>query len=159
MLRLSLILLFVMAFGVSCSDSGTDSSDVTAEANGLGIRAVNTGSDDFEVSYGGNQSENANGFSYCYSGTGCEETGGGGISIIYPEHDSIINESNPEDGKAVGVKVSIHIDAGTGYFEVVSGESYRDDAGFREFDPKEVVSTTDEYTEGTVVEFEWGETD
>lgn len=139
---------------------GTGATESDKTSNGLAIRAVNTGSEDFEISYGGmSEGEDATGSTYCYSESGCEDLSGGDISIIYPENEGIINESNPEDGKAVGVKISLHVDAGTGYFEVVRGESYRDDAGFREFNPEEVVSKTDTYSEGDLVEFEWGKTD
>lgn len=153
------LIMFFMIYGISCSDSGTSVTQ-EAELNGIGIRAVNTGSEDFEISYGAHESEGTIGFSYCYSSSGCEnlEGDGGGYILIYPDKGNIVDESDPDDGQAVGVKVNVHIDAGTGYFEVVRGESYRDDDGFREFNPVEVVFTSNEFSAGSVTDFEWGET-
>lgn len=60
---------------------------------------------------------------------------------------------------AVGVKVGMKITAGKGKIEIVRGLTYRDDAGYLEFTPSKVVHTSNTFTAGDIVGFDWGETD
>jgi hypothetical protein len=70
--------------------------------------------------------------------------------VIYPENESMIHYFNVES-KAVGVNISYKIEQGTGYFIVVEGQTYRDDAYYLEFESGSTIYTSDSFSEGDVV--------
>lgn len=149
------ILFFAVLFAVSCSDSSTGPEN---NSGLLAIRAINTGSVDFEVSYGMSTSKNEDGFTYCYSNEGCKPTSGGGAYTIFEGQPSVVDYSYPEQGAAVGIKVSLFVESGTGHFEVVRGKL--DGEGvLAEFIVTDVVFTSDTYNKGDLVEFSWGKTE
>lgn len=149
----TLILLPLMMLFTGCKDNTSGSEDESA-TNGLAVRAVNTGDVDLEISMDGNAKTD-----FCYESSGCEDTGGQSFHVIYPDNESLIDYSTPEGGKAVGIKISFSVDQGSGYFEVVTGEAYRDDAGFLEFESDAVVYTSDPFSEGDIVSDSYGEVD
>ncbi|SMO35779.1 hypothetical protein [Fodinibius sediminis] len=150
--HLFILLFFSFTTLTGCSDNSTG-SDGGSSNKSLGVRLVNTGSEDLEVETGSD-----NKITFCYDKEGCTELGGGGFATVFPDQEMVFNESDP-DKFAIGVKVGVKITAGKGKIEIVRGESYRDDAGFLEFTPSEVVHTSDTYTAGDTAVFEWGETD
>ncbi|MTI88238.1 MAG: hypothetical protein FH748_09745 [Balneolaceae bacterium] len=152
------ILLFAVLFmAIGCNDSSTDTDDSTNEitGNALAIRAVNTGSGNLEIS----QDSEATTI-FCYKSTSCGEAQGGGGSFhtIFEDSESLIDYSEDER-QAKGVKIAFHVDEGSGYFEVISGRSYRDDAGFLEFEEGDVLYTSEAFSAGDVVVDSYGNTD
>lgn len=159
-----LVILFLIGtFAVSCSkdDDNASADNSGSTLKSLAIRAVSTGSGDFEISNGMSTSPDAQGVDYCYKKKGCIHLMGSGAFTVFSDMSGIIDHSSPdEEGRVIGVKVSLHIDAGSGYFEVVRGKSYRSNGGFSEFDAgDEVVFKSETFSEGDLVEFSWGETD
>jgi hypothetical protein len=159
MMRFFTFLMFALFMTVGCKDSSTnfdnDEQGLDQPDNGLAIRAVNTGTKDLEISTDGDAS-----IAYCYESDGCEEISGGGGSFHWiTEGDKSLISTSIDTSTAVGVLISFHVEAGSGFFEVVSGRAYRDQAGFLEFDPNEVLFTSDEFTEGTVVQDSYGDID
>ncbi|SMO93412.1 hypothetical protein [Gracilimonas mengyeensis] len=141
-LPLAALLICILAL-TGCKDSGSGSNKNNAY-NGLAVRVVNTGSGDLELSQ---DSDASTGF--CYQEDGCPTSGGGSFHTVFEGQDTIMDSSDP-DGQAVGVQVGFHVDAGSGYFEIVEGKAYRDDAGFLEFEAADVVYTSDEFSAETV---------
>lgn len=137
---------------LGCSGNGSG-SEGSSSPNSLAVRAVNTGSGDLELSQEGEAST-----VFCYEEDGCETPGGFSFNTVSEGQESLVDYSHP-DGKAVGVKVNIKVDAGSGYLEIVTGETYRDDSDFLEFDTEKVVHTTDEFSAETTITFDYGETD
>lgn len=80
------------------------------------------------------------------------------FSTVFEGQESVIDYST-EEGTVVGVNVAFHVDAGSGYFEIVAGNSFRDDDGFLEFESGEVLYTSEEFSEGETVSYEYGETE
>lgn len=145
---LSLILL------AGCKDSSTGAGEnEQATGDGLAVRAVNTGSEDLEL-----ETDSEANIDFCYEGDGCADTGGQSFHLVYAGESSLVDYSVP-DKKAVGVTVGINITKGTGYFEVISGRPYRDDAGFLEFEEGgEVLYTSDTFSAGETARFQTGDT-
>lgn len=157
-LRFSAFLIFALLITVGCKDSstnsGNDDSELKQPNNGLAIKAVNTGTGDLEISTDGDAA-----IAFCYESDGCEDiTGGGGSFHWITEGDASLIDYSSVDGKAVGANIAFHVDAGSGYFEVVSGYTYKDDAGFLEFEEDKVLYTSDGFTEGTIVQDSYGNT-
>jgi len=157
-----LIILFLIGvFAVSCSsdDDGTTNGSNSSYKN-LGIRAVNTGTEDLEISYGDMSTQGAQGFEFCYEGMECEHSEGGGSFWINPNMASIIiKSSSDKEGQVIGVKANLQIDAGSGYIEVVRGRVENPEDVFPEFEVEgEPVYTTETFSEGDLIEFSWGET-
>ncbi|MFP8487974.1 hypothetical protein ACKGJO_02655 [Gracilimonas sp. Q87] len=156
-IRFSAFLMFALFITVGCKDSSTTSANdelgLDESDNGLAIRAVNTGTEDLEISTDGDT-----GIVFCYKSDGCKDvtSGGGSHHWITKDGESLISTSNDE-GIAVGVLISFQVEAGSGYYEVVSGKAYRDDAGFLEFEPNKVLFTSDEFTKGTNVQSSYGD--
>lgn len=146
----TIILFLSITLFTGCKDSSSGNKNEN-NLNGLGIRVVNTGDVDLELSMDSDADTD-----FCYEETGCEDTGGHGFYLIYPDNESVVSHSTP-DGQAVGIQIGFHVDAGSGYFEVVTGNAYRDDADFLEFDSDKVMYTSDEFTEGEIVIDTYGE--
>ncbi|NGP87612.1 hypothetical protein [Fodinibius halophilus] len=147
-----LCVVFGMLLITGCKDSGTDAGNEGELMESLGVRVVNTGSGDLEVKTDGEAS-----IDFCYENSGCEELSGGSFHTIFEGQSSEIDYSSP-DKKAVGVKVSFHVTKGSGKTEIVEGRTYRDDAGFLEFEEGEVLHTASSFKEGDIVTFEYGDT-
>lgn len=148
-LRYLTITLFSILLIAGCSDSSTDAD---TGADGLGLRAVNTGNGDLEIEMDGEIDT-----VFCYD-DGCTAVSGFSFYTIY-EGKSSITSTSQVDKRAVGVKVGFRVTKGQGKMEVVRGESYRDEGGFKEFEPGNVIHTSDTFSEGDVVTYTVGETD
>ena len=135
--------------------SGCSSDDSTApdvDTDGLAVFFVNAGDEDFDV-----QTDGANQMNFCYEGEGCESSSGGGFATVF-EGQRLKYDFSDSDKKAVGVIVGFEVTGGTGYVEVVSGESYMDN-GWPEFNEAEVVYTSDTFEAGDTASFSFGNTD
>lgn len=149
-LRYLTITLFSVLIVAGCGDSSTDAD---AGADGLGLRAINTGSGSFEIEMDGEI-----GTAFCYEEDGCTDISGFSFYGINEGSQSITTVSQI-DKRAVGVKVGFRVTQGQGKVEVVRGEVYRDEGGFREFEPGNVIHTSETFSEGDVADFSVGETD
>lgn len=149
-MRLSALIVISLIITLGCKDNSSNSK---SSSNGLAVKAINTGTDDLEISQDAEAS-----IDFCYESEGCIELSGQSFSWVYEGEESLIDYSDDE-GKAVGIKVDFHVDNGSGYFEIVEGEAYRDDAGFLEFEEGKTLYTSDEFTEGNTVSYDYGETD
>ncbi|MCW9706901.1 hypothetical protein [Fodinibius salsisoli] len=152
-----LFLLAIILFSFpACSDSGTG-SETGSTNKALGIRLINTGSEDLEVESRGDVYT-----VFCYKSEGCETFEGGGLSAhtIFPDNpEAIINYSSTDDSKtANGVKVAFKVISGEGKAEIVQGRAYVED-GWPEFEASKVVHTSNAFSTGETVRFEYGNTD
>jgi len=152
-----LYILFISALILTvtgCSDDGPTAADEAS--NGLALILERTSEEQLEVTRG-NFADTDVHVLFCYEGEGCEDPDGGS-RIAFGTETQILEQSDP-DKIATGVIVGFQVDNGAGVAEVVRGESFVNEDGFDEFEPDQVVETSDPFTEGDVVEFTYGETD
>ncbi len=144
------IMMMVLSVAVlaGCSDSSTAVEEEN-ELESLGVRMVNTGTGEFEVESSGEKS-----IHFCYD-DGCESPGGASFAAVSEDDQMIFHFSEPER-QAIGAFVGFEVTSGQGRFEIVSGVSYNDD-GWREFTPHDVIYTSEEYSEGDLVEYTHGD--
>ena len=150
------IILCITTFGLilsGCSSDDNGSSTAPGvNADGLAVFIVNAGDEDFDVQTGGDNQIN-----FCYEGEGCESSSGAGFATVF-ENQRMDLQYSDSDKRAVGVIVGFEVTGGTGYVEIVRGESYTED-GWPEFNEVEVVYTSDTFSEGDTVSFTFGNTD
>lgn len=154
-LKITLFILFALSFTLSgCSD---DSPTGTDEAtNGLALILERTSEEDVEVTQGNFADVDVH-LRFCYEGEGCEDPDGGS-RYSFGTETHILDQSDP-DKVANGVIVGFQVDSGSGIAEVVRGDSFFNEDGFRNFEPAQVVESSDPFSEGDVVEFTYGETE
>lgn len=150
-----LLILFALSFTIAgCSDdSPTASEEVN---NGLALILERTSEEDVEVTQGSFADVDVH-VLFCYEGEGCDDPDGGS-RYSFGTETHILDQSNP-DKVATGVIVGFQVDSGMGVAEVVRGESFFNEDGFRNFEPDQVVESSQPFSQGDVVEFTYGETD
>lgn len=137
--------------GCSSDDNG-GSTAPDVNTDGLAVFFVNAGDEDFDV-----QTDGPNQINFCYEGEGCESSSGGGFATVF-EGQRLKYDFSDSDKRAVGVIVGFEVTGGTGYVEIVSGESFMDD-GWPEFSEVDVVYTSETFEAGDTASFSFGNTD
>ena len=142
---------------IACSDdtaTGPDSS-----SNGLAIFLERTAGEEGEVTQGrfAETEQEVGTVRFCYAGEGCEE-GDSGSRTGWGTERTMLDQSEP-GREAVGIIVEFHVEEGEGFAEIIRGDSYENEDGFRRFNEEDVVQTSDSFTEGDIVTFEYGDTE
>lgn len=146
--KILLIITVAALTGISCSDNST-AIEEEEELESLGVRLVNTGSGEFEVESNGEKS-----IFFCYD-DGCETPGGGSFATVSENDQMVFHFSEPER-QAIGAFVGFEVTSGQGRFELVNGVSYNDD-GWQEFTVNDVIYTSEEFSNGDVAEYTYGD--
>lgn len=149
-----ILTLFTLA---ACSDDTSTGPD--SSSNGLAIFLERTAGEEAEVTQGrfAETETDVGTVRFCYAGEGCEE-GDSGSRLSWGTERTMLDQSEP--GKeAVGVIIEFYVEKGAGFAEVIRGESYQGESGFRQFDATELVRTSEPFSEGDIVSFEYGETE
>ena len=141
----------------ACSDDTTTGPD--SSSNGLAIFLERTAGEQGEVTQGrfAETEQEVGTVRFCYAGEGCEE-GDSGSRSGWGSERRMLDQSDP-DKEAVGIIVEFHVEEGEGFAEIIRGDSYENEDGFRQFNEEDVVLTSDPFTEGDIVSFEYGDTE
>lgn len=149
------LLLFALLFTItSCSDNGTGPG---SDVNGLAVMLERTHDGELEVTQGNfAEDDDVGTIRFCYEGEGCEDADGGRRTSWDGDVEMRLEQSNPEK-VATGVIVEFQVSEGEGIAEIVEGESYENEHGFPQFDPVDVVETSEPFEEGDIVRFTYGQ--